>query len=113
VEDSKGRQYRLEIAAPDTPAGQGIGLLATRDQAYEGGVLVVAGKELWADLVFSAHAERATLFRRVEYMLRDKPAWVRSRWTLGALIVLYNWALAAFTWYMLFVEDEPGDEVVA
>jgi hypothetical protein len=110
VEDSKDRQYLLEIKALDAPAGRGIGVWATREQAYEGGILLVDGREQWGDLVFAAHAERATLFRRVEHMLADKPAWIRSRWTLGTLIVLYNWALAAFTWYMLFVEDETGDE---
>jgi hypothetical protein len=110
VERSGGRQYRLEIAAPAVPAGKGLGLHATRDQGYLGGVLTVGGRELWSDLAFEVHADRATLFRRVEYMLRDKPLWVRSRWTLGTLIVLYNWALATFTWYMLFVEDEPGED---
>jgi hypothetical protein len=108
VEPSGGRQYRLDIAAPAVPAGKGIGLHATRDQGYLGGVLTVGGQEQWSDLVFEVHAERSTVFRRVEYLLRDKPAWLRSRWTLGTLIVLYNWALATFTWYMLFVEDEPG-----
>jgi hypothetical protein len=112
IEDSKGRMYQLRIEAPDVPAGQGIALWATRDQAMRGGVLTVNGREEWGDLVFTAHATRATLFRRIEYALRGQPAWLRSRVTLGFLIVLYNWALAAFTWYMLFVDDEPGDELV-
>lgn len=109
VEESHGKQYRLEIQAPTTAAGQGIALWASRGQAYLGGVLAVNGKEQWGDLVFSAHADRASVFRRVEYLLRDKPAWLRSPWTLGTLIVLYNWALAAFTWYMVFVDDDPEE----
>lgn len=111
IEDSKGRMYQLRIEAPDTPAGEGLAFWATRDQALPEGTLTVGGKEEWGDLVFAAHATRATLFRRVEHMLADKPAWLRSRITLGILIALYNWALAAFTWYMLFVEDEPGEDL--
>ncbi len=108
LEDSHGKQYRLDIQAPGVRAGQGIALWAGRGQTYLGGVLAVNGKEQWGDLVFAAHADRASVFRRVEHLLRDKPAWLRSRWTLGTLIVLYNWALAAFTWYMVFVDDENG-----
>jgi hypothetical protein len=109
LEDSHGKQYRLEIQAPDVPAGKGIAVWTSRGQSYLGGVFAVNGKEQWGDLVFWAHAERASVFRRVEYLLQDQPGWLRSRWTLGTLIVLYNWALAAFTWYMLFVDDGPED----
>jgi hypothetical protein len=105
IDDSKGKEYQLDVSAPGVSRGHGIALRATRDQAYRGGVLAVEGKEQWGDLVFSTHATRGTLFPTIEYLLRDKPAWMRSRLLLGALIVLYNWALATFTWYMLFVED--------
>jgi hypothetical protein len=50
------------------------------------------------------------LFRRVEHMLRDKPFWLKSRVTLVALLILYNWALAAFAWYLLFADDPPDDD---
>lgn len=110
IEESKGRLYQLRIEAPETPAGEGLAFWATRDQALPEGTLTVGGREEWGDLVFAAHATRATVFSRVEHMLADKPAWLRSRVTLGLLLALYNWALAAFTWYMLFVEDEPGEE---
>lgn len=111
LEDSHGKQYRLDIQAPGVRAGQGIALWVSRGQTYLGGVLAVNGKEQWGDLVFAAHADRASVFRRVEHLLRDKPPWLRSRWTLGTLIVLYNWALAAFTWYMVFVDDETEEFV--
>jgi hypothetical protein len=106
LEDSKGKHYQIRISAPDTPAGQGIGVWATWDQAYTGGVLAVAGKEQWSDLVFSVRAVRATLFARVQYMLRDKPLGLGSPWTLVILLVLYNWALGTFAWYMLFAPDD-------
>jgi hypothetical protein len=112
-EDSNGRHYRLRIEVPDAPAGQGLGAWATREQAYLGGVLTFAGKEQWGDLVFETRAERATLYRRVEHMLREAPGWIASPWLLGTLLVLYNWALATFTWYMLFVEDDAETSTAA
>jgi hypothetical protein len=110
IEESSGRRYELRLEAPSVPAGAGIGLWATREQAEGAGVLRVDGREHWGDLVFRADATRATVFRRFEHLLRDRPAWLRSRVTLGVVIVLYNWALAAFTWYLLFVEDERAGQ---
>ena len=57
-------------------------------------------------MAFGVQAKRATLFARVEYMLRDKPLRLGSPWTLVVLIVLYNWALGTFAWYMLFAPED-------
>jgi hypothetical protein len=108
IEQSGGRQYRLEVQAPDAPAGQGIGLWATRDQAYRGGLLAVGGVEQWGDLVLTGHATQATLWRRLEHALRAAPAWLRSSWTLAVALVLYNWALVVIAWHVLLISLEPG-----
>jgi hypothetical protein len=101
IESSEGRHYALTVRLPDTPPGQGLALWATRGQSLRGGVLTVGGAEQWGDVVFEAHATRATLLARVEHLLRDQPAWLRSRWTLGGLLLVYNWLLAFFSWYMV------------
>jgi hypothetical protein len=101
IADSAGKRYRLIIAAPALSPGRGLQVLATRDQTYAGGVLTVGDKEEWGDLVFRAEAEDATIFRRVQAALRHAPLWLGSPWVLGAIVLLYNWALAVFAWYML------------
>jgi hypothetical protein len=111
---SAGRRYRLEISAPAAAPATALGFRATRDQAYAGGALTVGGREQWGDLVFSARAEQATVFRRLEHRLRSWPIWIRSRVTLGALMVIYNWALVVFAWHLLVRDDPaPADEVTA
>jgi hypothetical protein len=111
IDGSRGRRYLVEIGLPGTSFGRGISLLATRDEHYAQGRFWFDGREQWGDLVFSTGASRATSFSRFEHALRDKPAWLRSRWTLGALLALYNLALALVLWTVLTGPDEPGDGV--
>lgn len=106
IEASKGKRYEFRVAAPDVPAGQGLGLWVTRDQQYLGGAATLGGREQWGDLVFRAHATRSTVFQRLEQLLSDKPLIIRSRVTLAAVLVLYNWSLAMFAWYLLFADDD-------
>lgn len=107
IDASRDKRYMIEISLPLTPAGRGLSLLATRDEHYPAGRFWFDGREQWGDLVFSTDAARATSFRRFEHALRDKPAWLRSRWTLGALFVLYNVALAVILWTVLTAPLEP------
>lgn len=77
------------------------------------GFVVVCGAFFAAEILLLFLTETGAppepLFRHVEIMLRHQPAWLRSRWTLGTLLVIYNWALATFAWYLLFVEDDAGE----
>jgi len=106
IESSKGKRYEFRLAVPDAPAGHGLGVWVTRDQVYLGGAASFAGREQWGDLAFRAHATRGTVFRRLEEILRDQSAFVRSRIVLGAMFLAYNWALAVFGWYLLFAPDD-------
>jgi len=102
INNSSGRQYRLDISAPRTPPGQGIALAATSDDSYPGGSLFVDGRERWGDLVFETQAARDTMYRTVEHLLRESQAGVALSWLLGGLFVAYNAALVVFVYYMLF-----------
>jgi hypothetical protein len=106
VMDSAGRRFRLEVSAPATAAGQGIGLVASYEDLYPDGALFIADREQWGDLVFSTAATRATVFRTLEDLMRDKPAPLHSRWFLLGVLLLYGWALAAFIYYMGFAREE-------
>lgn len=101
IAGSRGRLYRLEVRVPDAPPGQGLGLWATRGQAYRGGVLVVNGREVWGDLVFQASAGRATAFGDLQQRLRAWHPAAGSPWLLGALLVLYNSGLAVVVWFFV------------
>ncbi|MGE3841836.1 MAG: hypothetical protein AB7I50_09640 [Vicinamibacterales bacterium] len=106
IESSKGLRYEFRLSVPDLPAGHGLGVWMTRDQAYLGGAASFAGREQWGDLAFRVHATRGTVFRRLEEILSDQPLFVRSRVVLGAMFFAYNWALAVFGWYLFFAPDE-------
>jgi hypothetical protein len=101
IAGSHGRLYRLEVRVPDAAPGQGLGLWATRDQVYRGGVLTVNGREEWGDLVFRASAARATPFRDMQHRLAAWHPAAGSPLLLGALLVLYNAGLALATWFLV------------
>ena len=108
IDSSRDKRYLLEVSLPQTPFGRGLSLLATRDEHYRDGRLLLDGKQQWGDLVFSTGARRATSFRRFEHALRNRPAWLRSRLTLGALFAIYNLALAAILWTILTAPVEAS-----
>lgn len=101
VEGSRGGYYRIEIRVPDAGPGQGLGLWATRHQAYRGGILTVDGHEAWGDLVFRASAVRATPFRDVQQRLAAWQPAAGSPWLLGVLLLGYNAGLAFVTWFLV------------
>jgi hypothetical protein len=101
IAGSRGKRYRLEVRVPDAPPGQGLGLWATRDQTYRGGVLAVNGREVWGDLAFQASAVRATAFRDLQQRLRAWHPAAGSPWLLGALLALYNAGLAIVVWFFV------------
>jgi hypothetical protein len=108
IEQSEYRQYSLRITAPDAAPGEGITLLASREDAYPQGALFIGGREQWGDLVFETSASRSTIFSGVEYLLRSKPPFLRSRWVLGGVFALFNWALLTFLYSMAFAADEQA-----
>ena len=106
IEQSEYRQYSLRITAPDARPGEGITLLASREDAYPQGASFVGSREQWGDLVFETSASRATIFSGVEHLLRDKSPLLRSRWVLAGVFALFNWALLTFLYFMAFAADE-------
>jgi hypothetical protein len=108
IEESAHRTYLLQIAAPRTRPGEGIALLAIREDAYPQGASFVGSREQWGDLVFETSASRATIFSGVEHLLRDKSPLLRSRWVLGGVFMLFNWALLTFLYFMAFAGDEQA-----
>lgn len=112
IDDTSGKTLAIQVSVPGVPASEGLRLLATRHDRYPGGRLWVDGREQWGDLVFRTHAERATAFARFEHALRTKPAWLRSRVTLGLLFALYNVALLTVLW-TVWTAPEPADADVS
>jgi hypothetical protein len=109
IAGSRGRRYRFEVRVPDAEPGHGLGLWATRSQAYRGGVLTVNGREVWGDLVFRASAARATAFRDLQQRLNAWHPAAGSPWLLGALFLLYNTGLAVVVWFLV----APAGEATA
>lgn len=55
--DSLGREFRLDVSAPDpTRLATGVALWANKGDAYDAGVLFINDRERWADLAFTTHA---------------------------------------------------------
>jgi len=108
VGGSRGARYRIEIRVPDAGPGQGLGLWATRHQAYRGGVLTVGGREVWGDLVFRASAVKATPFRHLQQRLAAWHPAAGSVWLLGALFLVYNAALAFVAWFLVAPAEVAG-----
>ena len=106
IEESAHRTYSLRISAPGAKPGEGITLLASREDAYPQGALFIGSREQWGDLVFATSASRATIFSGVEHLLRNKPPLLRSRWVLGGVFALFNWALLTFLYFMAFAADD-------
>jgi hypothetical protein len=104
---SEGRRYRLEVRAPNAPAGRGIGLWATNEERHAGGALFIDGKEQWGDLAFDAFAASSTAYDYVDRALRGKPWPLSARPFLGAVFVAYNVGLAALLW--MFIVRRPRD----
>jgi hypothetical protein len=101
IAQSDGRRYRIEMRAPNAPAGRGIGLWATNDERHAGGALFIDGREHWGDLAFDAFAASSTAYDYLDRPLRDKPWPLSTRWFLGAVFVTYNVGLAAFLWLLI------------
>ena len=106
IEDSARRTYRLQLTAPRTRPGEGITLLATREDGCPQGALFVGNREQWGDLAFETSASRATIFSGVEHLLHDKSPLLRSRWVLGGVFTLFNWALLTFLYFTAFAVDD-------
>ncbi len=102
IEGSRGRRYRIEVRMPTARAGEGITLLATKEEGYPPGALFVNGREQWGDLVFETSATGATAFGQLELTLADQPPLLRSRWGLGLVLLVYNLALVVFVRQLLF-----------
>jgi hypothetical protein len=111
VAGSEGRRFRVEVGMPETKAGEGIGLVATRGDTCRAGALVVGDRERWSDLVFSTTSPLATAFGRLRHALRSVPAWLFSPWLVFLVFALYNAALAAGLWLLLRPSpvDDPDD----
>ena len=108
IEESDHRSYSFQITAPAARPGEGIALLASREDAYPEGASYVGSREQWGDLVFETSASRATIFSGVEHLLRDKSPLLRSRWVLAGIFALFNWALLTFLYFMAFAADEQA-----
>ncbi len=54
------REYALKVTVAGGSDGQGIGLLATRGEGYDGGALFVNGRRRFGDLVFETTVDAAT-----------------------------------------------------
>lgn len=109
---SEGRRYRIDVRAPNTPVGHGVGLWATNGERHAGGALFIDGKEQWGDLAFDAFAASSRAFDYLDRPLHDKPWPVSARWFLGAVFVAYNVALAALLWMLTgqaFVHRRRGE----
>ncbi len=102
IDISSGRRYRLEIRSPIARPGEGITLLATREEGYPEGALFLDGREQWGDLVFETSASGGTAFGNLELTLANQPVALRSRWLLGLALVIYNVALVVFLRHLLF-----------
>ena len=98
IAQSEGRRYRLEVRAPNAPAGQGIGLWATNAERHAGGVLFVHGKEQWGDLAFDASAASSTAYDYLDRPLGGKPWPLSTRWFPAVVFVTYNIGLAGLLW---------------
>jgi len=98
IAQSEGRRYRLDVRAPNAPAGRGIGLWATNEERHAGGALFVHGKEQWGDLAFDTYAASSTAYDYIDRPVRGKPWPLSTRWFLGVVFITYNIGLAGLLW---------------
>jgi hypothetical protein len=98
--ESKATVYTLDIEAPATPIGAGIGLLASRDP-YRDGQLTVDGRSQWGDLAFSTTATKSTLFLYRAGDARSGLDIARRLAPLIAGLLLLDVALGAIIWWLI------------
>lgn len=89
IEESNGRQYRLEVSMPETNSGEGISLWAYDGRAGED-ALIVAGTHAFSELVFETGG--APMFRRFARHLWRPPPGVASPAVQFAFVLLASLA---------------------
>jgi hypothetical protein len=92
------RVFKVRIGLPDTPFGEGIQLDTLAHDLYPSGVLEVAGKQLWGDLVFETDAREAHMVERLGALGAAYPKALGSVPALLTWVLICNLAFARAIW---------------
>lgn len=108
IDRSARRSFLIAISVPDAPPDRGL-LLDVGAPRYGGGVLTVAGRDVWGDLRFSTVAARARAIDTVADLRRQGPPWARSELFFVAIGLIVNLALARLFHDLIAALPEEGD----
>jgi hypothetical protein len=98
VDASKGHRFELGIASSSEHPATGIAFWATKGERLEDAVLLINGKERWADLAFRTRAARSSVAETLMYAPSERtPAHVVAVAALMAVWVLVGIVLRAVT----------------
>ena len=108
VDSSAGELFRLDLAMPQAPHGQGLRFEAGGPTYFEG-KMEIGGRQEWGDLKFRTMADRTTVYRHFRHLKRSWPPVLQSGAVSILVLAIVNWAMATMLYYLVFAEDRKAE----